>query len=408
MITLKEFLDANHCILSHIQPADEAEKMWQDMVPEDPESLEGSPDLQHALLEVLIDNGIAVEEDVCHSSKEGMDYIYYRLQHGDDLPAHVREWAERNLAILSDTTRNDSELMHARQSLSLLLRVDWSYRFAEKINIKEAREKLNKELYGLESVKQRILETLIQVNRTRTVPAYGILLVGPAGVGKSQLARIMADLLNMPWCSLDMSTISTVEALTGTPRIYMNARPGAIMQAVCDNRTTNIMFLLNELDKAGNGDGGNPSMALLSLLDHLGFMDNYLECPINTDRIYTMATANDPDRIDPSVLSRFTTIELTDYTPEEKAVIFEEYALPKVLDKLHMRPEECIVKPDAIRAVIEKYAHRTGVRELEQEAEHLASHALYTIETENATSVSYSADDFIKLYTRFDKTGERR
>lgn len=408
MITLKEFLKANHCVLSHIQPPEEAEKMWQEMIREDPESLEGSPDLQHALLEVLIENSIAVEEDIVNSNKEGMEYVYYRLQNGHDIPAHVREWADRNLAILSDTTRNDSELMHARQALSLLLRVDWSYHLAENINIKEARAKLDKELYGLEPVKQRVLETLIQVNRTRTVPAYGILLVGPAGVGKSQLARTMADLLKMPWCSLDMSTISSIEALTGTPRIYMNARPGAIMQAVCDNRTTNIMFLLNELDKAGNGDGGNPSMALLSLLDHLGFMDNYLECPINTDRIYTMATANDPDRIDPSVLSRFTTIELRDYTPEEKAVIFEEYSLPRVLAKLHMRPEECIVKPDAVEAIVDKYAHRTGVRELEQEAEHLASHALYLIETDGIDSVSYSADDYRKLYSRFDQLNERR
>lgn len=395
MISLQEFLNANHCLLSHSQPKDEAEKMWQEMIAEYPEGLEGSPDVQRALLEILLDNGIAVEENVCNSNKEGMDFIYYRLQNGDDIPPHVRQWAEHNLAILSDTTRNDSELIHARQALSLLLRVDWSYRRADNIDIKAAKAKLDRELYGLEAVKQRVLETLIQVNRTRTVPAYGILLVGPAGVGKSQLARTMADLLNMPWCSLDMSTISSVEALTGTPRIYMNARPGAIMQAVCDNRTPNIVFLLNELDKAGNGDGGNPSMALLSLLDHLGFMDNYIECPINTDRIYTMATANDPDKIDPSVLSRFVTIELEDYSPEEKAVIFEQYALPKVLAKLHMRPDECIVKPDAVQAVVEKYAHRTGIRELEQEAEHLASRALFAIETGDARSVCYSAEDII-------------
>ena len=393
MISLQEFLTEHKCVLASSQPLAEAEKMWQEMLPEDPESFYGSPELQHALLQVLIDNGIAVEENVTYSNKEGMDYVYYRLQNGSDLPKHVREWAERNLAILSDSTRNDSELMHARQALSLLLRIDWTYRPAKVIDIKEARSKLDRELYGLEFVKQRVLETLIQVNRTHTVPAYGILLIGPAGVGKSQLAHVMADLLNMPWASLDMSTISSTEALTGTPRIYMNARPGAIMQALCDNRSPNVMFLLNELDKAGNAQSGNPSMALLSLLDHLGFMDNYLECPVSTEGIYTMATANDPDKIDPSVLSRFTTIEMKDYTPEEKATIFEEYALPKVLSKLNMRAEECIVKPDAVKMLVERYTHRTGVRELEQEAEHLASHALYVIETEGISSVSYTVDD---------------
>ncbi|MBQ8470256.1 MAG: AAA family ATPase [Clostridia bacterium] len=393
MITLQDFLKDHHCLLSPTQTPVEAEQMWEQMLPDDPDSLMKSVEMQQAFLRILIENGIAVEESVRNSKREGMDFIYYRMQNGDDLPPHVREWAERNLAVLEDSSRNETEIMHARQALSLLLRVDWSYHPLTSLDVVEAKARLDKELYGLESVKQRVLETLIQVNRTHTVPAYGILLVGPAGVGKSQLAHAMADILNMPWASLDMSTISTVETSTGTPRLYMNARPGAVMQAICDAGSPNVMFLLNELDKAGNAQNGNPSMALLSLLDHLGFMDQYLECPIATEGIYSVATANDADKIDPSVLSRFTTIELQDYTPEEKVVIFQEYALPKVLAKLRMSAEECIVKPDAVEAIVEKYKDRTGARELEQEAEHLASHALYRIETEGIKTLSYSADD---------------
>lgn len=392
METLQEFLTRYHCRLAAGQDPSMAEEMWQELPKELDEEAESR------LLTVFLDSGLAVKSDSVQDAKEqdlrGMDFIQYRLEHGDDLPDHIRDWAEQNLAIVNDTTVGESEVRHARNALERLLRVNWNAKNFHPIDIWEAKLTLNRELFGLESVKQRILETIIQVNRTKTVPAYGILLTGPAGVGKSQLANITAKLLGMPWYSLDMSMIANVEALTGTPRLYMNARPGAIMQAITTAGSPSVMFLLNELDKSHYmAEGGDPSMALLSLLDHLGFTDNYYECTIPTDDIYTVATANDVDKISSSVRSRFSVIELEDYTPDEKFVICRDFVIPKVMEKLRMHPEECSFSDSVIARIVEKHQHQTGCRELEQEAEHLLSRALYILETTDTDSVEFTADD---------------
>ena len=149
------------------------------------------------------------------------------------------------------------------------------------IDPNEARRILDEELYGMEQVKQRIIETVIQINRTHTLPAYGILLVGPAGTGKSQIAYAVARILKLPWTTLDMSSINDPEQLTGSSRVYANAKPGIIMEAFSMAGESNLVFIINELDKAASGKGnGNPADVLLTLLDNLGFTDNYMECMI--------------------------------------------------------------------------------------------------------------------------------
>ena len=134
----------------------------------------------------------------------------------------------------------------------------------------EARRILDEELYGMESVKQRIIETIIQINRTHTLPAYGLLLCGPAGTGKSQIAYAVARILKLPWTTLDMSSINDAEQLTGSSRIYSNAKPGIIMEAFSQAGESNLVFIINELDKASSKNGnGNPADVLLTLLDNL-------------------------------------------------------------------------------------------------------------------------------------------
>ena len=119
----------------------------------------------------------------------------------------------------------------------------------------DSRKILDEELYGLDQVKQRIIETIIQINRTHTLPAYGILLIGPAGTGKSQIAYAVAKILRMPWTTLEMSSINDPEQLTGSSRIYANAKPGLIMEAFANAESSNLLFIINELDKACSGKG---------------------------------------------------------------------------------------------------------------------------------------------------------
>ena len=314
---------------------------------------------------------------------------------GSTLPENIRLWARRNLVVARSSEVTPEEKRHAQRALSIMLNIKWKSNYFESIDPVEARRILDEELFGMESVKQRIIETVIQINRTHTLPAYGILLVGPAGTGKSQIAYLVAKILKMPWTTLDMSSINDAEQLTGSSRIYSNAKPGIIMEAFNMAGESNLVFIINELDKATSSNGNaNPADVLLTLLDNLGFTDNYMECLIPTSGVYPIATANDKDKISAPLLSRFAVID----TREEKKTIFLKYSLPKVLKRIGLHEDECLVFDDGLDAVLDYCKDTTGIRDLEQAAEHLAAHALYMIEVEHATSVSYTADMVNELF----------
>ena len=318
---------------------------------------------------------------------------------GRTMPDNIRLWARRNLAVARSNEVSPEERRHAQRALSIMMNIQWKNNYFEAIDPKEARRILDEELYGMERVKQRIIETIIQINRTHTLPAYGLLLVGPAGTGKSQIAYAVARILKLPWTTLDMSSINDPEQLTGSSRVYANAKPGIIMEAFSMAGESNLVFIINELDKATNGKGnGNPADVLLTLLDNLGFTDNYMECMVPTVGVYPIATANDKAQISAPLMSRFAVIELPDYTAEEKKVIFSKFALPKVLKRMSLKEEECVVAPDGLDAVIEQFADTTGIRDLEQAAEHIAANALYQIEVNHVSSVIFDADMVKKLF----------
>mgnify|MGYP002613243464 FL=1 len=312
---------------------------------------------------------------------------------GRTLPDNIRLWARRNLAVARSHEVSPEERRHAQRALSIMMNVQWKSNYFEAIDPQEARRILDEELYGMESVKQRIIETIIQINRTHTLPAYGLLLVGPAGTGKSQIAYAVARILKLPWTTLDMSSINDPEQLTGSSRIYANAKPGIIMEAFSAAGESNLVFIINELDKAASGKGnGNPADVLLTLLDNLGFTDNYIECMIPTVGVYPIATANDKSQISAPLMSRFAVIDIPDYTSEEKKIIFSKYVLPKVLKRISLKAEECVVTEDGLDAIVELHKNTSGIRDLEQAAEHIAANALYQIEVDHLTGVTFNAE----------------
>lgn len=316
----------------------------------------------------------------------------YLMCAGSTLPDNIRLWARRNLAVAKSSEVTPEERRHAQRALSIMLNIQWKNTDFQPIDPVEARRILDEELYGLDQVKQRIIETIIQINRTHTLPAYGILIIGPAGTGKSQIAYAVAKILKMSWTTLEMSSISDPEQLTGSSRIYANAKPGLIMEAFANAESSNLVFIINELDKAAAGKGnGNPADVLLTLLDNLGFTDNYIECNIPTTGVYPIATANYRDKISAPLMSRFAVIELPDYTPEEKRVIFTRFAMPKVLKRIGLREEEIVITEDGLDEVMDIFKDTSGIRDIEQAAEHIAANALYRIEAEHMTSVQYDA-----------------
>lgn len=317
---------------------------------------------------------------------------------GRTLPDNIRVWARRNLSVARSGEVSPEERRHAQRALSIMMNIQWKSNYFESIDPIEARRILDEELYGMERVKQRIIETIIQINRTHTLPAYGILLIGPAGTGKSQIAYAVARILKLPWTTLDMSSIHDPEQLTGSSRIYANAKPGIIMEAFAAAGQSNLVFIINELDKASSGKGsGNPADVLLTLLDNLGFTDNYIECTVPTMGVYPIATANDRSKISAPLMSRFAVIEIPDYTAEEKKIIFSKFSLPKVLKRMGMTKEECIVTDEALDAIVGRFKNSTGIRDLEQAAEHLAANALYQIEVNHVAGVVFDKADIYRL-----------
>lgn len=318
---------------------------------------------------------------------------------GRTMPDNIRLWARRNLAVARSHEVSPEERRHAQRALSIMMNVQWKSNYFEAIDPVEARRILDEELYGMERVKQRIMETIIQINRTHTLPAYGLLLVGPAGTGKSQIAYAVARILKLPWTTLDMSSINDPEQLTGSSRIYANAKPGIIMEAFSVAGESNLVFIINELDKAASGKGnGNPADVLLTLLDNLGFTDNYMECMVPTVGVYPIATANNKEQISAPLMSRFAVIDIPDYTPEEKKIIFSRFALPKILKRIGLKENECVVTADGLDRIVAQYVDTTGIRDLEQAAEHLAANALYRIEVDGVKQVVFGADEVQKLF----------
>ena len=312
---------------------------------------------------------------------------------GKTMPDNIRLWARRNLAVARSHEVSPEERRHAQRALSIMMNIQWKSNYFESIDPEEARKILDEELYGMERVKQRIMETIIQINRTHTLPAYGLLLVGPAGTGKSQIAYAVARILKLPWTTLDMSSINDPEQLTGSSRVYANAKPGIIMEAFAMSGESNLVFIINELDKAASGKGnGNPADVLLTLLDNLGFTDNYIECLIPTVGVYPIATANDKSQISAPLMSRFAVIDIPDYTPEEKKIIFSKFALPKVFRRMSMKESECIVTEEALDMVIKLHENTSGIRDLEQAAEHIAANTLYQIEVDKVESVTVTKE----------------
>ena len=166
------------------------------------------------------------------------------------------------------------------------------------------------------------------------------------------------------------------------------------MEAFSAAGESNLVFIINELDKAASGKGnGNPADVLLTLLDNLGFTDNYMECMIPTVGVYPIATANEKDQISAPLMSRFAVIDIPDYTDEEKKVIFSKFALPKVLRRMSLKEDECQRGTGRHWMPLSKiYRDTTGIRDLEQAAEHIAANALYQIEVDHVSEVVFHAD----------------
>lgn len=289
--------------------------------------------------------------------------------HKDRIPEEARRVIEEEMAKLSGLESASSEFNVTRNYLDWLTAIPWGHYTQERLDIQHAQKVLDQDHYGLEDVKDRILE-FIAVGRLRGSTHGKILcLVGPPGVGKTSVGRSIAGALERKYYRFSVGGLSDVAEIKGHRRTYVGAMPGKMVQCLKSTGTGNPMVLIDEIDKLGRGYQGDPASALLELLDpeqNSGFLDHYLDVPVDLSKVLFMCTANVLDTIPGPLRDRMEVIRISGYIADEKVAIARRYLEPQC-QKLTGVPSDGIsITDDAMYTLITEYAREAGVRSLKQ------------------------------------------
>ena len=304
----------------------------------------------------------------------------YRERFADrDLPADVAAAVDRELDKLERTSAQSAEYGWIRAWLDTLAELPWGERSADHLDLAEARSVLDADHTGLDDVKQRVVEFLAvrKLRAERGIDGDGgrkagaiIALVGPPGVGKTSLGESIARALGRSFVRVALGGVRDEAEIRGHRRTYVGAQPGRIVRALTEAGTMNPVFLLDEIDKVGSDWRGDPSSALLEVLDpaqNHSFRDHYLEVDLDLSDVLFVATANVLDTIPGPLLDRVEIVRLDGYTEDEKVAIARDHLVARQLERNGLRPDEVAFDEDALRTVIADYTMEPGVRDLERQ-----------------------------------------
>ncbi len=296
-----------------------------------------------------------------------------------------------------------------RSYLETVLDMPWNKTRKEKLDLKFAAQVLDEDHYGLEKVKERILEFLAVRRMTKGKNSTVLCLEGPPGVGKTSVAKSIARALDRKFIRVSLGGIHDESDIRGHRKTYIGAMEGRIMAAMREVKVKNPLMLLDEIDKMGTDYKGDPSAALLEVLDNeqnSEFRDHYLEVPFDLSEVLFITTANTLDRISQPLLDRMEIIRLSGYTSNEKFHIAKDYLIKKALGKTGMKSEQFVVTDGAINKIIEHYTREAGVRKLEQTLESLCRKAAKRILEDKLDCITVTEEnlaDFLgKEKFRFD------
>ncbi len=312
------------------------------------------------------------------------------------MPEEAEKEARRELKRLERMSDASAEYSMVRNYLDWLTALPWSRLDDEVIDIAAAERILDEDHYGLEKVKERILEFLAvrKLNPEGRSPI--LCLVGPPGVGKTSLGKSIARAMGLEFVRASLGGVHDEAEMRGHRRTYIGALPGNIIQAIRKAGTRNPVFMLDEMDKLGVGFRGDPASALLEVLDpeqNATFRDNYLGVPFDLSRVLFIGTANVLDNIPGPLRDRMEVIEIAGYTDEEKLEIAREYLLPRQREQNGIDASQVAVDDSALARIISDYTREAGVRNLERQIGALLRHAAVRIAADETLQLSLSADD---------------
>ena len=286
------------------------------------------------------------------------------------MPQEAEEQANKELRRLKDMPEAAAEHSMVRTYLDWLTSLPWSTLDEETIDIAKARQILDQDHYGLEKIKRRILEYLAVRKLNPQGKSPILCFVGPPGVGKTSLGQSIARALGLKFIRASLGGIHDEAEIRGHRRTYIGSMPGTIIQSIRKAGTRNPVFMLDEMDKLGVGFHGDPSSALLEVLDpeqNSNFRDHYLDLPFDLSKVFFVGTANVLDSIPGPLRDRMEIIELPGYTQEEKQQIAERYLVKRQLEANGLTAEQASISSDALAALVDGYTREAGVRNLERE-----------------------------------------
>ncbi|CAL2081732.1 endopeptidase La [Tenacibaculum sp. 190524A02b] len=308
----------------------------------------------------------------------------------------VAETFEKELSRLKRMNPQMAEYGVQRNYLELMLELPWGEYSEDKFDLKKAQKILDRDHFGLEKVKERIIEHLAVLKLRGDMKSPIICLYGPPGVGKTSLGKSIAEALGRKYVRMSLGGLRDEAEIRGHRKTYIGAMPGRLIQNIKKSGTSNPVFVLDEIDKLGQSHQGDPSSAMLEVLDpeqNTEFYDNYLEVGYDLSKVLFIATANNLQQIPWALRDRMEIINVTGYTIEEKIEIAKKYLLPKQLKEHGLNEEHLKLGKAQIEKIVEGYTRESGVRGLEKQVAKVVRYAAKSIAMEEAYNIALTEDD---------------
>jgi ATP-dependent Lon protease len=321
----------------------------------------------------------AIQEELNEGKQSGSkkkDYL--TLINESKMPEDVKEIALEENEKLENQGPNNVEANVIRNYLDLLIALPWGKSSIKEVDIKEAKNILEKDHYGLDKVKERIIQHLTVMKLKNNQQGSILLLVGPPGTGKTSLGKSIAKVLQREYVRISLGGVRDEAEIRGHRRTYVGALPGRIIQGIKKAGTNNPVFILDEVDKLLTSNMGDPASALLEVLDpeqNNSFSDHYLEVPYDLSDVFFIGTANSLRDIPEPLRDRMEIIQIHSYTTTEKFHIAKRHLMDEVLENHGLTPEQLKIEDNTIKAIIDKYTREAGVRGLKKQLSAIARHA---------------------------------